>query len=205
MLRLLSHKLKKYAKGWLVFFLFLIDILFLSFLMPAAGNAITGEAATVPIDLMFFYTPQTVYKIIAGYGATIRETYLSLSLSIDIAHPIVYTLFLSLLITWLFQKAYDTRSNMQKLNVVPFGAFAADLLENLGIITMISIYPKTPAVVAWLTTFFTMSKWIFVGASAVLVVIGFIAWITKTERENRSHRRDSSHRSSRSTGTTFRK
>lgn len=202
MLRLLSHKLKRYAKGWLIFFLFVTDIIFLSYLMPMAGSAVTGESAAMPIDLMFFYTPQTVYKIIADYGAAARETYLSISLSIDIAHPIVYTLLLSLLITWLFQKAYDTRSNMQKLNVVPFGAFAADLLENLGIITMISIYPKTPAVLAWLTTIFTMSKWIFAGASAVLVVIGFIAWATKTQRENRKHRRDPSHRRSRSMDTT---
>lgn len=204
MVRLLSHKFKKYAKGWLIFFLLVIDIFFMSYLLPTVGAAITRDSTSgVPIDLMFFYTPQTVYKLIAEYGDAARETYRSIALTVDIAHPVVYTLLFSLLITWLFQKGYDSKSRMQKYNVVPMGAFAADLLENTGIITMLSIYPSTPAIVAWLTTIFTMTKWLFVSASIALVIVGGIALVSKELRHNRrSHHHSKSHRSDKSSHDT---
>ena len=204
MVRLLSHKFKKYAKGWLIFFLLVIDVFFMSYLLPTVGASITrNSTSAVPIDLMFFYTPQTVYKLIAEYGDAARETYRSIALTIDIEHQVVYTLLFSLLITWLFQKGYDSKSKMQKYNVVPMGAFAADLLENFGIITMLSIHPSTPAIVAWLTTFFTMTKWLFVSASIALVIIGVIALASKELRQNRrSHRHSNSRHSDKSSQDT---
>jgi hypothetical protein len=197
MFRVLSRRLKKYAIGPLIFFLFLIDGFFMLYFMPTIGATINGlSASTGPIDLMFFYTPQTVYKMIADYGETVRENYRAVELTIDIVHPIVYTLFLSLLITWLFQKGYDANSRKQSLNVVPFGAWLFDLLENLGIVIMLSVHPAAPVLVAWVTTIFTMTKWLFVGASIVLVIVGIAAVISAESRKNRKHhRRSKSHRS----------
>ncbi|MBI5965757.1 MAG: hypothetical protein HY863_19945 [Chloroflexi bacterium] len=188
MLRLLSHKLKKYAIGWLISFLFLLDGFFMGYLMPSIGASMTGGSAkTGPIDLMFFYTPQTAYKMIASYGDSVRSSYRAVELTVDIAYPMVYTLFFSLLITWLFNKAFDPKSRMQRLNVVPFGAGLFDLFENLGIVTMLSIHPATPVSVAWLTTIFTMTKWSFVGASLILMIIGVAAIIARANRRNRKH------------------
>ena len=188
MLKLLSHKLKKYAIGWLVFFLFLLDGFFIGYLMPSIGASMTNAPEkTGPIDLMFFYTPQTAYEMIASYGDTVRSVYRTVELTVDIAYPVVYTLFFSLLISWLFNKAFDAKSRMQKLNVIPFGAWLFDLLENLGIVTMLSIHPSTPATVAWLTAIFTMTKWVFAGTSIVLVIIGVAALIARTNRRNKKH------------------
>ena len=129
MLRTLSHRLKKYATGWLVFLLFLLDGFFMGYLMPLIGASMTKTSPnTGPIDLMFFYTPHTVYEMIAKYGDQVRSTYREVELTVDIAYPIAYTLFFSLLITWLFNKAFDDRSKIQKLNVLPFGTLLFDLL-----------------------------------------------------------------------------
>jgi uncharacterized membrane protein YozB (DUF420 family) len=48
------------------------------------------------------------------------------------------------------------------------------LLENLGIVTLLSTFPAQLTAVAWLTTIFTMVKWIFAGASVLLIVIGLV-------------------------------
>jgi hypothetical protein len=92
----------------------------------------------------------------------------------DIIYPIVYTLFFASAITWLFQRGFAPGSSMQKYNVVPFGAWLFDLLENIGIITMLSVYPSTPAPLAWITAVFTLVKWLFAGVSIVLLLAGLV-------------------------------
>ena len=84
------------------------------------------------------------------------------------------TLFFSLFITWLFQRGFSPNSNMQKYNVVPFGGWLFDLLENLGIVSMLSVFPSTPAALAWITAIFTLIKWSFAGASVVFMLIGLV-------------------------------
>ena len=194
MLNKISRKLKKYATGWLVFFLFLLDGFYMGYLMPSIGASLANASGnTGPLDLMFFYTPQTAYEMVANYG-DYRSTYRVVELTVDIVYPIVYTLFFSLLLTWLFNKNLDAESKIQKLNILPFGAGLFDLLENLGIVTMLSVYPSTPAIVAWITTIFTMAKWSFLGVSILLMIIGTLVPITKLFRKNkRHHHRSKSH------------
>jgi hypothetical protein len=170
----LSNTLKKYAKGWLIFILFLLDGIFMGYVMPSLG---AGMGSSGPIDLKFFYTPQTAYKMIASYSEQTRAIYRIGELTLDVVYPVVYTLFFSLLITWLFKRGFPSESKMQRLNVVPFGAWLFDLFENLGIVAMLSVYPSTPAGVAWLTTIFTMVKWSFAGAGGVLILIGLVMTI----------------------------
>ena len=90
----------------------------------------------------------------------------------DIIYPIVYTLFLALAITWLFERRFAPNSNTQKYNVVPFGAWLFDLLENICIVTMLSVYPSTHPLLAWISTVFTMLKWLFAIESVGLLLIG---------------------------------
>jgi hypothetical protein len=74
----------------------------------------------------------------------------------------------------LFQRGFPSTSGMHKFNVVPFGAWLFDLFENLGIVAMLSVFPLTPALLAWISAVFTLVKWLFAGASILLVVIGLV-------------------------------
>src|SRR5918996_324217 len=173
MLDRLSNTLKKYANGWLVLLFFAGEMLFNAVILPnqqAKMEAASG--GTGPIDLQLFYTPDKVYSMVASYGDEGRADYRAFELTGDIIYPIVYILFFALFITWLFQRGFPPESKMQRLNVLPFGGWLFGLLENLGIVTMLSIYPSTPPTVAWLAAIFTLVKWLFAGATIFLILIG---------------------------------
>jgi hypothetical protein len=143
--------------------------------LPAQSAKISaGSGGLGPIDLQLFYTPDKVYGMLEAYGEELRESYHLFEMTGDIIYPIVYTLFFSLFITWSFQRGFPSNSGMQKFNIVPFGSWLFDLLENICIVTMISIYHSTPAALAWLSAGFTLIKWLFAGVTIILMLTGLV-------------------------------
>jgi hypothetical protein len=172
----LSNTLQKITRGWAIFVLFIMDAAFMGLILPMVQGLMKMDGGSPgALDLQFFYTPAAAYDRIAAYGDYGRGFYRSVELTVDIIYPIVYTLFFAMLITWLFQRGFARNSPIQRLNVVPLGAWLFDLLENLGIVAMLSVYPARPAVLAWLSTAFTMIKWLFAGASMLLLLLGLVA------------------------------
>lgn len=175
MLNRISSKFHSWAKGWLVLALVLLDMFFMGFILPLVGGLTKGGTGLQePLDLQFFSTPAKLFRMVESYGEYGRPFYRNVELTVDIVYPVVYMLAFGLLISWLFQRGFKPDSQMQKLNVMPVGMWLFDLLENLGIVTLLSAYPAQWTAAAWLTTIFTMIKWIFAGASMLLIVIGLV-------------------------------
>lgn len=175
MLNRISSKFHAWAKGWLVFVLMLLDGFFMGFIMPLIGGLMKdGTGMQQPLDLQFFTPPEKMFAIVESYGEYTRIFYRGVELTVDILYPIIYTLAFGLLLSWLFQRGFKPNSKMQKLNVMPLGMWLFDLLENLGIVTLLSTFPAQMTAVAWLTTIFTMIKWTFAGASMLLIVVGLV-------------------------------
>jgi hypothetical protein len=108
------------------------------------------------------------------YGPAGRALYMKIELTVDLLYPIMYSLFLGLLISWLFQRAFPPANKMQKWNVAPVGAWLFDLLENIAIVTMLAIYPSQPVLLAWITMLLGLLKWVLVFWSIVLVLVGLV-------------------------------
>lgn len=144
--------------------------------MPLAAGlmAFAANASVMPLDLMFFFTPEQAFNMIEKYGPDGRALYTKIQLTADIIYPIIYTLFFGLLISWLFQRGFKPESNMQRWNAMPVGAWFFDMLENLGIVTMLTMYPAKPAVMAWITMIFGSLKWAFAFGSIGLVLAGLV-------------------------------
>lgn len=175
MIEKISSRFHAWAKGWLILVLFVLDGFIAGFVLPMAEALMKGDSGGAgPIDLQFFSTPEKIYGMVESYGEYGRAFYRNIELTVDIIYPIVYTLFFGLLISWLFQRGFSPDSKMQKWNAMPVGAWLFDLLENIGIVTMLSVWPSQPVVIAWLTTLFTMVKWLFAGASILLVLVGLV-------------------------------
>ena len=176
MLNTISQKFHAWATGWRVVLLLIADGIMMGYIMPLAGGilAFAANNHVTPLDLMFFYTPPQAFEMIDKYGEAGRALYFKIELTADIIYPIIYTLFFGLSISWLFQRAFKSDSPMQKWNATPVGAWFFDLLENIGIVSMLAMYPSKPAVLTWLTMIFGLIKWAFAFGSIALVLIGLI-------------------------------
>lgn len=186
MLTRLYEALEKYANNWLILLLLAGELLFNVVILPAQQARLEAASGGVgPIDLLFFYTPAKVYSMVAAYGDAGRASYRTFELTGDLLYPIVYTLLFSLLITWLFQRGFAADSPVQRLNVVPLGAWLFDLFENLSIAAMLSVFPSTPAGLAWMAAIFTLVKWLFAGACILLILVGFVFALKNGFRKQR--------------------
>jgi hypothetical protein len=175
MLGKLSNRFYKWTKGWLILVLFLLDAFFSGFLLPLIQAMLQGDKGGVqPLDLMLFATPQRIFGMINEYGVYGRPFYRGVELTVDIIYPIVYLFFFGLLISWLFQRGFASTSPMRKYNIMPLGAWFFDLLENMVIVILLSIFPSQPTALAWILTLLTTVKWMFAGASILLILVGFV-------------------------------
>jgi hypothetical protein len=178
MFGILSDRFYKWTTGWLIFVLLILDVFFSGFLLPLIQAMLQGDKGGIlPLDLMLFATPGRIFGMINNYGEYGRPFYRSVELTVDIIYPIVYLFFFGLLISWLFQRGFAPTHPMRPYNVIPLGAWFFDLLENIVIVTLLSIFPSQPTALAWILTLFSTVKWLFAGTSILLILVGFIMTI----------------------------
>ncbi len=145
-----------------LFLLFLI-IVFNAVIMPN----LAGDTKAVPIDLQFAYTPERAYELINSYSTETRHRYIIGEMTMDVIYPIIYTLFLSLTLLLVYPKK-------EKIALIPYIIFIADMIENIGIIIMLYNYPSELHGVALATSVFSTIKWSVVLVAFVLLVVGLI-------------------------------
>ena len=138
-------------------------VIFNLFIMPT----LTGDQAATPLDLQFAYTPEQAYQLIDSYSAETRQQYIIGEMTKDLAYPIVYTLFMSLSLALLLPQKW-------KLAWLPYTIFFFDILENIGIITLLINYPNKLITVAWCTSVFSSLKWTMVAVVTVIIFIGLV-------------------------------
>lgn len=171
----LSDRFYQWAKGWLVFVLFVLDGFFAGFLLPLIqGMMQDGQGGVQPLDLMLFANPEKIFGMIERYGEFGRPFYRGVELTVDIIYPIVYLFFFGLLISWLFQRGFASTSAMRKYNIMPLGAWFFDLLENIVVVILLSVFPSQPTALAWLLVLINTVKWAFAGASILLILVGLL-------------------------------
>jgi hypothetical protein len=175
MLNTISERFHAWARGWLVLIFFVLDAFFAGFLLPLIqGMMQGGDGGIQPLDLMVLATPDKLFAMIEKYGDFGRPFYRNVELTVDIVYPIVYLFFFGLLISWLFQRAFASTSPMRKLNIMPLGMWFFDLLENITIVILLSLYPSQPLALGWLLTIVSTLKWFFAGASLLMIVVGLV-------------------------------
>lgn len=175
MITKVSNTLKKYANGRMLLVFFGLVLLFAVGIVPVIQGKLEAlSGGSGPIDLLFSYTPEKAYSMIESFGDEGRSIYRLFAMTGDIIYPVVYSIFFSLLLTWLLERSFAPDSKLQILNIVPFGALLFDWLENINIVTMLSLYPSKPAIVAELASFCTTIKWSFGAVGMLLVLIGFV-------------------------------
>ena len=174
MLSKLSDHFHTWAKGRLILSVFAALVLFMVITLPLLSLIYPAADEMVSLDDPGFYTPEEAFSIMKSWGDGGRTYQLWFHLTWDLIFPILGFLFVGLSISWLLQRGFRPGSILQRLNLFALGS-VFDLLENICLVSMIVVYPARPAVVAWLKTIFTMSKYGFMIAIILVVLVGLVA------------------------------
>jgi hypothetical protein len=169
----ISDLLKSVSSGWVTLSALVVFLMFSALVLPQqASKAERETGSAVSPDTSLFYSPAQLYRIAEQYGEGGRKAYVRARFTLDLVWPLVYTFFLATSISWVFRKAFPPDSLWQRANLAPLVAALFDYLENLSTSVVMLRYPAHTAGVDLLAPVTTLLKWIFVGASVVLLVFG---------------------------------
>lgn len=175
MIKTLSERLHRSATGRNIAIFAALMALFAVVIVPLVQAKVEAySGGTSLVDLKMSYTPQTLYMMIASYGDAGRSLYRGFAASGDLLYPVVYSLLLALLLSWLIQRSRLSSSKLAMLNVVPLGGMVFDWLENAHVITLLSLYPEEYPAFAKTASICTSLKWGFGAAGGLLLVIALV-------------------------------
>jgi len=184
MCKRISDWLYQVSNGWVALSALAIFLLFSTLVLPgqaARAETDTGNAGSP--DMSFYYSADDLYRMAEAYGKQGREAYVRTRFTFDLIWPLVYTMFLSTAISWVYIKAFTRDSRWQRANLAPVLGALFDYLENLSTSLVILRYPDQTAVVDILAPVFTSVKWVFVNGSFVLLFTGIVVGVWRWHKK----------------------
>lgn len=165
----------KYLINWKICLSAIIGaICVIIFLFPLAHFE-----STEIFDMKLFYTTEQADDLIRSYSHSDRITYRWFTVTIDILFPLCYGLFYFTLLTLLGRKVYNSKL-FEKIKYVALGGTIFDILENINIFLMLSLYPKSSGLYAYIGGIFTFLKWFNTGITYFLLLITLLLLIIKS-------------------------
>jgi hypothetical protein len=176
MCKRISERLYQLSSGQAAAAALLLFVLFSVWVLPGQSAAAEKYAGTAGSpDQSFFYSPSDLYRMAEAYGEEGRQAYVRARFTFDLVFPVVYTLFLVTAISWLFGKAFAPDSPWRRANLAPLLGALFDFAENVSAAVVMARYPQRTPVFDVLASAFTPLKWLFVGGSFVLLLVGAVA------------------------------
>jgi hypothetical protein len=169
----------------------LVSLVVFSFaiLGPMYARIETLSGGVGAMDRLILYSPDKAYDMVAAYGQQGRQYYATIALTLDTIFPLLLALTFSSILASVFHRAFSREEVLQRAVLVPVAAMMADLLENIGIVTMLLSYPRKLLAVALLASAFSTVKWTALAAEAMLVIAGLMAWLIQRVRRRGESRR----------------
>ena len=188
LLGIISDTLIRVATGPRILLLLAIFVVYnVAVMAPAYRRIETLSDGVGALDFLIIYSPEKAYDMVAAYGQQGRAYYAAIALTLDTVFPVLLALVFSLGLSYVFHRTYARKGVLQRAVLVPPAAMVADLLENIGIATMLLTYPQRLPAVALLASAFSTVKWTAVSAEVLLVVVGLVSWlIQKVFRRNQT-------------------
>lgn len=173
---------KNTTKKNIVFGIILI-VLFNTFFLPKFPELFDNSNLSIEyiLDLKFSYSSENAYDILSELGNDGRNIYKLLGFFVDTPYAIIYGFTYAFIIIILLD--INKRSKLNYLALTPLLISFFDLLENTGIIIMITNYPKKLENISTLSSSFTSLKWIFAGITFLIIVGLLIINIFKNKKK----------------------
>ena len=188
MCRNVSDWLVRISNGWVALATLIAFALFIAFVLP--NQSTQGKAGGTEVgspDLSLWYTPAELYHMAEAYGLVGRQAYIRARFSFDVAWPLVYGAFLVTAIGWLYARAFEPHSVWRLANLAPVMGVLLDWAENVSTSLVMARYPARTPGIDLLAPVFTLVKWVFVGGSFLLLLVGLVAAIWQWVRTKAGH------------------
>jgi hypothetical protein len=133
-------------------------------------------------DMMFTYSPSSIYEKLTQFGADGRSAYRIFLERVDFLFPAVYGLFFVMVTTFGFSRLFPNRPALQKLSLLPWFTTLFDYAENLCFFVMLRSYPEELPNLQKLANVFTLAKWTFAAISIVLLLVAILGLLIRNLR-----------------------
>lgn len=150
----------------------------------AAVSAAYTDRAGAP-DSSFWYSAADLYTAAEAWGEAGRSAYVRARVTFDVIWPLVYGFFLTTSLAWLFRQGTQPGSRWRRLVLLPALVVLLDYAENTCTATVVARFPSHTPVLAQLAPFCTASKWVLLGSSFALLLVGVIAAVVTRWRSRR--------------------
>jgi hypothetical protein len=187
-LKNISSWLYKISNGWVALTGLVIFVLFSVLVLPAQSSQadeISGETGSP--DMSFYYTSENLFDMAEAYGEQGRTDYIRARFTFDLIWPLVYGFFLSTAISWLIKRADLSYTPLGLLNLVPVFGVIFDYFENITTSWVMFRFPQPAFLPAMLAPFLTATKWILVGGSFGILILGILMVIWDSIRSRKKN------------------
>lgn len=130
------------------------------------------------LDLKFAYTVEEAYHSLNQLDPDQREIYIFGVWALDMPYLIIYFFFFSGLLRFLHGN--------RKFYWVPLLISLTDFIENLLLLRILKLFPDTQSGLVRLCSFFTTSKWIFVGGLVICLLMGVWSFLSQRKKTSSS-------------------
>ena len=177
----ISQRLYSWTHWWSI--LIVLALFGLAHLLIAIfGNPILNSITF--LDVQLIRTPAKLFSTVDAYTQSSQAITIFFYIIIDLIVPILYTLLLCLSISWILKRTYQSENKHSKLNVIPIIGGTFDVLENWSIIALVLIHPSEPLTLAYLSSLFTVLKFITIKPIFTLLLLVILVSIKKQHSKN---------------------
>jgi len=144
-------------------------------------------AVTIPLVMRFSggmklldmmptgYAPAYVNTLLSVLGNEGRNAYLFKQLPVDMIYPGLFGITYCLLLAFILKKLGKLDGLLFFLCLLPLFSGLFDYCENIGIITMLRMYPDFPILIAKSTSVFSVLKSSFTTVYFIALIVSLIA------------------------------
>jgi hypothetical protein len=128
------------------------------------------------------YSPEYAVNLLGTLGADGRHAYLTRQLPFDMFYPGLFAISYAMLSAFILKNIFISPNKFRYLVLLPIFAGLFDYLENIGIISMLVVYPDFSRTMALVSSVCTIMKSLLTTIFFLLLGIGIIAAVTRRFR-----------------------
>ncbi|PID99031.1 hypothetical protein CSA80_02855 [Candidatus Saccharibacteria bacterium] len=133
-------------------------------------NQLAGVEVT-PLDMRFSYSREDVLSLFQTLQEAGRAKYQYVSSIIDMMYPLLYGVLLFLLLKKLIRSLPFAVGRLTIVCFLPIIAAVFDFIENFNVIGMLKSFPSITDTQVFASSLATSTKWTFLAASQISVVV----------------------------------